>query len=171
PTHPSLRARPTEKTRAGGRASPRGRAVALLQRRHDAGDRAHAVTQPEDLRARRIQRHQPFGVEQHIPPTHVVVLEARLGVKARYGRSSGGGHGAVPGMGPRSTASSRHHSTSHLNSSAATARSCSSGVRKRSVTRPRAYSASRGAWVSRFLKYCSPAGSTHLLWLSIPASR
>src|SRR5437870_9693237 len=55
-----------------------------------------------------------FGVEQHIPPTHVVVLEARLGVKARHGRSAGSGHGAVPGMGPRSTASSRHHSTSHL---------------------------------------------------------
>src|SRR5204863_9320161 len=147
------------------------RAVASLQRRHHVGDRANAVAQLEDLRPRRIQRHQALRIEQHVPAAHVVVLEARLWVEARHARAPCRRHTIVPGRGPRSTESSRHHRTSHLNSSAATARACSCGARNRSVTRPSAYSASRGACVSRFLKYCSPAGSTHGYWLSIAASR
>src|SRR2546430_15669483 len=138
--------------------------VASLQRRHDVGERACPIAQREDCRPRGVQAHEALGIEEHVTVPDLVSLQPRLGVQAWY-------HRPAPGSGPRSTASRRLHSTSHLNSSAATARSCSAGLRSRSVTRRSAYSASRGACCRRLLKYCSPSGSTHGEWSSIAASR
>src|SRR5205807_2953062 len=151
--HQTLRGESVEKR--GNVAFQPARAVPPLQRRDDVGERARSVAQREDLRTRRVESHEALGIEQHLTSPHLVALEARLGVQA-------GSHRPPSGSGPRSTASRRPHSTSHLNSSAATARSCSVGLRSRSVTRPSAYSASRGACCRRFLKYCRPSGSTHL---------
>ena len=54
------------------------------------------------------------------------------------------------------------HNTSHLNASAATARSCCSRVTQYWVTSSIACAESCGASVSRARKYASPAGSTHV---------
>ena len=107
--------------------------VALRERRRDVVQRAPAVAQLEHVDRGLVQAHGALRDEQQMLAAHVVVLEADAVDEP------GAVHGATGGcVSPRSIASSCAHSTSVLNLSAATARSCCSGVRQRSTTSPSA---------------------------------
>src|SRR5215213_5797553 len=145
---------------------PHARAdVARRQHRRDLLERP-PVAQFEDLRRRLVQTDRALRNQEHVLAAHVVVLEAGAVHEARAP------HAAASGcVAPCSIASSCAQSTSVLNLSAATARSCCSRVTQRSTTSPSAYSASRGACTSRSRKYSRPARSIHGYWASSAASR